>query len=430
MHVTFYLYNSNIMSQNQYDSVIAKLNEVCSILKVGCNVKHILEKPQRIIELAVPVVMDSGEVKVFQGYRVQHNNYRGPYKGGIRYHQDVSLDEVKSLAFWMTMKCAVVDIPMGGGKGGVIVDPRDLSEGELERLTRSYARLVFDFVGPEVDVPAPDVNTNAQIMGWFADEYAQKAGKPTPAVITGKPVEEGGSIGRDKATAQGAVYVLLEALKKMDMEKGSVVIQGFGNAGSYAAQLLHEQGFSVIAVSDSQGGIHNPEGLDVPTLFERSKGGKLDREAVECTEITNKELLELECDVLVPAAIENQITESNVHDIQTKLILEIANGPTTPLADKVLAEKGIPVMPDILANAGGVTVSYFEWEQNMKDEKWDLEKVDTELEKIMKKAFQDVADVVDAREGIDYRTAAYVVAIKRVQQRMCEVLGVDELCPV
>lgn len=418
------------MSQNQYESVVAKLNEVCSILNVGCNVKHILEKPQRIVELAVPVVMDSGEVKIFQGYRVQHNNYRGPYKGGIRYHQDVSKDEVMSLAFWMTMKCAVVGIPMGGGKGGIIVDPRDLSEGELERLTRSYANLVADFVGPEIDVPAPDVNTNAQIMGWFADEYAKKVGKPTPAVITGKPVEEGGSIGRDKATAQGAVYVLLEALKKMNMEKGSVVIQGFGNAGSYAAKLLHELDFNVIAVSDSQGGIMNKDGLDVPTLFEKSLGGSLDRESVECEEITNEQLLELECDVLIPAAIENQITESNVHNLKTKFILEIANGPTTPLADKVLAEKGIPVMPDILANAGGVTVSYFEWEQNMKEETWNLEKVDAELEKTMVKAFNDVASVVDERGNLDYRTGAYVVAINRVQQKMCEVLGVDDLCPV
>lgn len=418
------------MSHSQFDDSVAKLNEVCSILKVGCNIKHILAKPQRIVTLAVPVIMDSGEVKVFDAFRVQHNNYRGPYKGGIRYHQDVDMDEVKALAFWMTLKCAVVNIPMGGGKGGIIVNPKELSEGELERLTRSYANMLFDFVGPEIDVPAPDVNTTPQIMGWFSDEYAKKAGKSTPAVITGKSVEAGGSLGRDKATGQGAVYVLLEALKKLGMEKGSVVIQGFGNAGSYAAHILHGLGFKVLAVSDSKGGVYNENGLDIPTLFKKSLGGSIDRNAVELTEITNAELLELECDVLVPAAIEKQITESNVHNLRTKLVLEIANGPTVPLADKVLAEKGIPVIPDILANAGGVTVSYFEWEQNMKGEKWDLEKVDSELKLIMDKAFEEVAAVVDQQGGIDYRTAAYAVAIKRVQQKICETLGVDDLCPV
>lgn len=417
------------MSKNQYDDAISKLNEVCSFLKVGCSVKDILEKPQRIVRLAVPVKMDSGEVRVFDAFRVQHSNARGPYKGGIRYHQDVDMNEVKALAFWMTMKCAVVNIPMGGGKGGIIVDPRELSEGELERLTRSYAELLFDFVGPEIDVPAPDVNTTPQIMGWFADEYAKKAGKPTPAVITGKPVEEGGSLGRDKATAQGAVFVLLDTLKKFSIEKGSVVIQGFGNAGSYLADLLHKEGFKVVAVSDSKGGIYNPDGLDVPKLFEASKGGSIDRDAIDAKEISNAELLELECDVLIPAAIENQITESNAHNLKTKVVLEVANGPTTPLADKILVERGIPVIPDILANAGGVTVSYFEWDQNMKDEKWSLEEVDEKLKKVMSDAFEAVAEVSDDRK-IDFRTAAYAVAIDRVQDVLIDELGVAATCEI
>lgn len=420
--------NEARMSQNIYDGAISKLNEVCSIMKVGCNVKHILAEPQRIVRLAVPVKMDSGEIKMFEGYRVQHSDARGPYKGGIRYHHDVSEDEVKALAFWMSIKCAVVNIPFGGGKGGVIVDPKQLSEAELERLTRSYAQLIADFVGPEVDVPAPDVNTTPQIMGWFADEYGKKVGKATPAVITGKPVDEGGSVGRDKATAQGAVYVLEEALAHLGKEKGSVVIQGFGNAGSHIAAMLHELGHTVLAVSDSQGGVFNQDGLDIPALVEASEGGSIARDAVECEEITNKKLLELECDVLIPAAIENQITDENAHQIQAQMVLEVANGPTTPAADRILSNRGINVVPDILANAGGVTVSYFEWDQNMKNETWTLEDVDAKLKKIMTESFASVAKAAD-EHSVDFRTGAYAVAIERLQDAiMCKIGDDADAC--
>lgn len=410
------------MSQNPFENAKKQLDHVAEVMNLEKDIKTILSEPQRTVKMNIPVKMDSGEMKMFQGFRVQYNNYRGPYKGGIRYHHDLNQDEVKALAFWMVLKCAVVNIPMGGGKGGIIVNVKDLSEGELERLTRGYVKLAFNIVGPGIDVPAPDVNTTPEIMDWFADEYSKILGKDTPAVITGKPVEKGGSEGRDKATAQGAFYVLEEAIKEYKIEGKRVVIQGFGNAGSHMARIMNDAGYKVIAVSDAEGGVYNEEGLDIKTLFEKSKGGVIDRSAGALKEISNKELLELECDILIPAAIENQITLENVNGLKINLILEVANGPTVPEADKVLFEKNVPVIPDILANAGGVTVSYFEWDQNMKDEHWSLSEVDEKLSKIMKDSTEAV--IKRARQyKVDLRTAADILAVERIREAVKEQIG-------
>ncbi|MBU1119259.1 Glu/Leu/Phe/Val dehydrogenase [Patescibacteria group bacterium] len=406
------------MQQNPFENVRKVLHGVCEKMDVDKNVETILARPERIVEVAVPVRKDSGDVVLYTGYRVQHNNYRGVYKGGIRFHQNVNLDEVKALAFWMTMKCAVVDIPLGGAKGGVTVDVTTLSEGELERLSRGYARLIADVVGPQIDVPAPDVNTTPQIMDWFLDEYNKTKGVNEPGVITGKSLESGGSEGREKATAQGAFFVLEEAINQMDIERGTVVIQGFGNVGSFAAKIFDEAGYTIVAVSDAQGGVYNKEGLDIKTLFEKSTGGVIARGSVDAEEISNQDLLELECDVLVPAAIENQITEENASQIKAKIVLEAANGPTTPDADKVLVERGIPVIPDILANAGGVTVSYFEWQQNLNDEKWSEEDVDAKLADIIKPAFASVWEI--SEDKVDLRSAAYMVAIEKLAKAIEE----------
>ncbi|MCA9387838.1 MAG: Glu/Leu/Phe/Val dehydrogenase, partial [Candidatus Andersenbacteria bacterium] len=366
----------------------------------------------------------SGEVRVFEAYRVQYDDSRGPFKGGIRYHRDVSLDEVKALSFWMLLKTAVVGIPMGGGKGGVIVDPDELSEGELERLTRAYVRAGGGIFGPLIDVPAPDVNTSGREMDWFVDEFAKLTGEHQPAVITGKTVENGGSEGRGKATAQGGYFVLEEAIKRIEVgDAPTVAIQGFGNAGGNMARICHEHGYKVVAVSDSSGGVYDENGLDVPALLEMEKGKKicdLPEYAEKCIE--NSALLELPVDVLVPAALENQITEENASRVQAKLVLELANGPTTPKADKILFEKGIPVVPDILANAGGVTVSYFEWDQNLKNEKWTEEEVDAKLSPIMKDSFAETAKRAD-EHGVDLRTGADILALERVQDAMRERFG-------
>lgn len=409
------------MAINAFENALKQLDHVAQVMNLAPEMKKILSEPQRMVTVKVPVRMDSGELRMFEGYRVQYNNYRGPYKGGIRYHHEVHLDEVKALGFWMALKCAVVGIPLGGSKGAVVVDPKKLSKGELERLTRGYARAIFDVVGPQIDVPAPDVNTTPEIMGWFSDEYNKLAGKEEPAVITGKPVEKGGSIGRDKATAQGAFFTLEQAVTEYGLGKGSVVIQGFGNAGSHMARIVDAAGYKVLAVSDASGAVYNENGLDIKTLFEKSQGGVIDRGAIEAKEISNQELLELPCDVLIPAAIENQITETNVNDIKTKMVLEIANGPTTPEADKVLFEKKIPVVPDILANAGGVTVSCFEWEQNLKNEHWSLEEVDAKLKKIMQESFEAVLERAK-KYNVDLRTGADVLAIERISDAAKEKL--------
>ncbi|MEK7532746.1 MAG: Glu/Leu/Phe/Val dehydrogenase, partial [Patescibacteria group bacterium] len=349
-----------------FENAMQQLDRAVEIAGIDPAIVDALRAPEHIREFDIPVTMDDGVQKVFKGYRVQYNSWRGPYKGGIRYHQNVDVDEVKALGFWMTIKTAVANIPMGGGKGGVTVNPKELSEGELERLTRGYVRAGVDFFGPERDVPAPDVNTTPQMMAWFADEYcALRPGATCRAVVTGKPVEAGGSEGRGTATAQGGFYVLLAALEKLGMPVTGtrVAIQGFGNAGAIMAELCHAAGMKIVAVSDSQGGIKDG-GLDPRAVldFKKQHGTVVGFPGTQT--ISNEQLLETECDVLVPAALENVITKDNAANIHAKIILELANGPTTPEADEMLKERGVTVVPDVLANAGGVTVSYFEWDQN------------------------------------------------------------------
>jgi glutamate dehydrogenase (NAD(P)+) len=366
-----------------------------------------------------PVKMDDGSVKVFEGYRVQHNLGRGPAKGGIRYHQDVSLDEVKALAMWMTWKCAVVGIPYGGGKGGVIVDPKRLSKKELEALTRRFFTEIEVLVGPEKDIPAPDVNTNAQIMAWMMDTYSMHAGYTVPGVVTGKPISLGGSEGRNEATARGTVFCIVEAARHLGIElpKARVAVQGFGNAGSIAARLICDEGATVVAVSDSTGGIHAPDGLDIAKVI-AWKGEHGTVQGFPGTfDVTNAELLEVDCDILIPAALENQITARNAGAIKARLLAEAANGPTTPEADEILFKNSKFMIPDILCNAGGVTVSYFEWVQDLNRDHWSEGVVNAKLKEIMVKAFSEVLAMA-RREQCNMRTAAYLLAVKRVADAM------------
>ncbi len=377
-----------------------------------------MRHPQRILEVGIPIHMDNGTMRIFKGFRVQHNNARGPYKGGIRYHPEVDMEEVKALSMWMTIKCSVVGIPLGGAKGGVIVDPSTLSVRELEELSRGYIRAVAPIVGPETDVPAPDVYTNPQIMAWMADEFSMLKGGPGLGVVTGKPLAFGGSEGRGEATSQGGVYVLLEALKRWGMEpkKTNVVIQGFGNAGSNVAHLLDTAGFKVIAVSDSKGGIYCEGGIQTKEAIacKREKGAVGECFGAACRKVTNAELLELPCDVLVLSALENQVTAKNADKIQAKVILELANGPTTPEADEILYKRGVAVIPDILANAGGVTVSYFEMVQNQANFYWTAKEVQEKLMGIMVAAWQAVEDV-SKKHHCTLREAAFIVALKRLE---------------
>jgi len=375
----------------------------------------ILSTPKRSLTVAIPVRMDSGSYRVFTGHRVAHNMARGPAKGGIRFHPDVTLDEVKALASWMTWKCACLDLPFGGGKGGVAVDPHQLSIHERERLTRRYTSEILPLIGPEQDIPAPDVYTDPQVMAWIMDTYSMTKGATTLGVVTGKPFSLGGSRGRDTATARGVQVVLREACKdrKLSLKGARVAIQGYGNAGANLAKLLHEEGSRIVAVSDSRGGTHNPRGLDPAQLAAHKSGGKSLATFPGGKKITNKQLLELPVDILVPAALENQITAANAGRIRAKIIAEAANGPTTPLADEILFKRGRTVIPDILANAGGVTVSYFEWVQDFSSFFWDQSEVDRRLEGYMKRAYRAVAE-----KAADYRTSlrggAYVLAVGRV----------------
>lgn len=401
-----------------------QLDTAANLIGLDRNIHEILRRPDRFMEVSIPVMMDNGQVQVFTGYRSQYNNALGVYKGGIRYHQDVTIDEVKALSFWMTIKTATVNIPLGGGKGGVIVNPKELSETEIEALSRGYMRKMWPILGSDKDVPAPDVYTTPTIMGWMRDEFEQIIGKEDPGVITGKPIEQGGSEGRSFATAQGGVYCVLELAKKMNWVPGetTVAIQGFGNAGSYMAKILHTLGYKIVAVSDSKGGIYATNGLD-PESVDKIKQETRELRAVYCEgsvcqdieheRISNAQLLELDVDILVPAALENQITRDNVDRIRAKAIVELANGPTTPEADLHLAEKGIIVVPDVLANAGGVTVSYFEWDQNVKGEHWTEEVVLEKLEKIMVNAFHEVWETKESYQ-VDMRTAAFVKAVERI----------------
>jgi glutamate dehydrogenase (NAD(P)+) len=398
------------VAQQQFDLAAEKLN-------LDPGLRGVLREPRRELTVHFPVKMDDGSVRVFTGYRVQHNLSRGPAKGGIRYHQDVTLDEVKALAMWMTWKCAVVGIPYGGGKGGVVVDPKKLSRREVEGLTRRFATEISIIIGPERDIPAPDVNTNAQTMAWIMDTYSMHVGYTVPAVVTGKPISLGGSEGRNEATARGAVYCVAEAAKHLalDLHGAKVVVQGFGNAGSIAAQLMAQEGSTVIAVSDSQGGIHNARGLDIERViaWKQEHGTVVGFPGAEA--VSNQAVLEIPCDVLIPAALENQITARNADRIQAKIVAEAANGPTTPEADATLFERGIFLIPDILCNAGGVTVSYFEWVQDLNRDHWSEAMVNAKLKEIMTKAFGETL-ALSQRHEVNMRTGAYLLAVDRVAQ--------------
>jgi glutamate dehydrogenase (NAD(P)+) len=396
------------IAQRQFDLAAGRLN-------LDPGLRRVLRQPRRELTVHFPVKMDDGSVQVFTGYRVQHNLGRGPAKGGIRYHQDVSLDEVKALAMWMTWKCAVVGIPYGGGKGGVIVDPKKLSMKELEALTRRFTTEIEVLIGPERDIPAPDVNTNAQVMAWMMDTYSMHQGYTVPGVVTGKPISLGGSEGRNEATARGTVFCIIEAARHlgMDLRKTRVAIQGFGNAGSIAAKLIAEEGATVVAVSDSTGGIHNPAGLDVTKVINWKKEHGTVQGFPGSRDISNTEVLEVDCDILIPAALENQITSRNAGRIKAKLIAEAANGPTTPEADVDLFGRGVFMIPDILCNAGGVTVSYFEWVQDLNRDHWSEAVVNDKLRGIMTRAFAETLAIAE-RDQIDMRTAAYLLAVQRV----------------
>jgi len=400
------------VAQSQFDLAAERLD-------LDPGMRLVLREPRREFTVHFPVHMDDGSVKVFTGYRVQHNLGRGPAKGGIRYHQDVSLDEVKALAMWMTWKCAVVGIPYGGGKGGVIVDPKQLSQKELEGLTRRFFTEIEILVGPEKDIPAPDVNTNAQIMAWMMDTYSMHAGYTVPGVVTGKPISLGGSEGRNEATARGTVFCIVEATRHLGMElpKARIAIQGFGNAGSIAARLISDEGATVVAVSDSTGGIHAAGGLDISKVVAWKQEHGTVQGFPGSTDISNAQILEVDCDILIPAALENQITERNAGNIKARLIAEAANGPTTPEADAIMFKNGKFMIPDILCNAGGVTVSYFEWVQDLNRDHWSESVVNAKLKEIMIRAFSEVLAVA-RREQCNMRTAAYLLAVKRVADTM------------
>ncbi len=396
------------VAQRQFDIAADKLN-------LDPGLRQVLREPRRELHVHFPVKMDDGSVRVFSGYRVQHNLSRGPAKGGIRYHQNVSIDEVKALAMWMTWKCAVVGIPFGGGKGGVVVDPKKLSRRELENLTRRFATEIEVLIGPERDIPAPDVNTNAQTMSWIMDTYSMHVGYTVPGVVTGKPISLGGSEGRNEATARGTVFCVVEAADHLgiDLKKATVVVQGFGNAGSIAAQLMEKEGSKVLGVSDSSGAIYKPDGLDIGRVvaWKAEHGTVVGFPGAKA--VSNAELLELDCDVLIPAALENQITGDNAERIKAKIVAEAANGPTTPEADDILFRRGTFLIPDILCNAGGVTVSYFEWVQDLNRDHWSEQIVNEKLHEIMTKAFGETVTIAD-REQVHMRLAAYLVAVQRV----------------
>ncbi|TYP54328.1 Glu/Leu/Phe/Val family dehydrogenase [Thermosediminibacter litoriperuensis] len=404
---------------NPFEIVQKQIKVACDKLGLEDSAYEVLKEPEKVLAVSIPVKMDDGTIKTFIGYRSQHSTVLGPAKGGVRFHPDVTMDEVKALSAWMTFKCAVVGIPYGGGKGGVRCNPKELSKGELERLSRGYFRAISPIIGPEKDIPAPDVYTNAQVMAWFMDEFSQLKGYNTPGVVTGKPIILGGSLGRNEATARGVMFTIREAARKisLDLKKATVAIQGYGNAGSVAARLLSELGCKIVAVNDSQGGAYNPEGLDPIAVLEYKKKNKTVKGFPGSKDITGEELLELEVDILVPAALENVITSRNAANIKAKIVGEAANGPTTPEADDILYKKGILVIPDILCNAGGVTVSYFEWVQNLMNFYWTEEEVNSRLEHIMVKAFNEVYSI-HKEYGVNMREAAYMSAIRRIAEAL------------
>jgi glutamate dehydrogenase (NAD(P)+) len=409
---------------NAYENALLQLDKALSYIEVAPGIADLLKVPHRELTVRFPVEMEDGTTRIFTGYRVHHSLVRGPTKGGIRYHPDVDLDEVRALAMWMTWKCAVVGIPYGGAKGGVVVDPRTLSIHELEHLTRRYASEISVLMGAEKDIPAPDVNTNPQIMAWIMDTISMHEGHSVLGVVTGKPVEVGGSLGRVEATGRGVMYAAREAAHHLDMSLAGarVVVQGFGNVGSVAARLMTRYGTKVVAVSDQYGAIYNPRGLNIDAVIDAVRTtGKVGSYA-DAEQISNAELLVLPCDILIPAALENQINHHNAEEIQARLIVEGANGPTTPEADEILQRRGVFIVPDILANAGGVTVSYFEWVQDIGFFFWSEEEVNDRLRAIMIRAFNDVLRIAELH-GTDLRTAALILAVERVA-RALEIRGI------
>jgi glutamate dehydrogenase (NADP+) len=422
------------MTKSLFSEALQRLEEALNYTSIPEDVVEHLKYPKYSLQVSVPVRMDNGSLEIFQGYRVRYENTRGPTKGGIRYHENVSMDEVKSLAFWMTFKCAALDIPFGGAKGGIALNPKRLSRLELERLSRGYIDAIADFIGPDVDIPAPDMYTNQMIMGWMMDQYSIIKRQIVRAVVTGKPISMGGSLGRTTATGTGAMAAIETIMPKFKSSPSdtTVAIQGFGNVGSTLASLLCERGYRVVAVSDSKGGIYSKMGLDIPSImqYKQANSGQVPDgsksqslqpvycegsvcNVIEHSVITNEELLNLDVDILVPAALENQITIHNAHQIQAKFIFEVANGPTTPEADEILTKRGIQVFPDILVNAGGVTVSYFEWVQNRSGLYWSLDEVNSRLRERMINETGNVWAIAD-RKGIPMRTAAYVHALNRI----------------
>lgn len=407
------------MSVNPFKNATQQLENVSKLIKIDDSVLEILKQPKRILIVNIPVRMDSGKIQVFKGYRVQYNDILGPFKGGIRFHPDVNLSEVKALSAWMTWKCSVVGIPFGGGKGGVVVDVKKLSQGELERLSRGYIQALRDFIGPEKDIPAPDVYTDPQIMAWMMDEFSRMHGYNIPAVVTGKPINVGGTRGRTFSTSQGGVYVFEKTIEKlkMDPQKIKIAIQGFGNVGYFAADILCALGYNVVAVSDSKGGIllNDPEQKSLNARevlrYKEEKGSVVGYPKTK--KISNEELLALDVDVLIPAAMESVITEDNVEDIKAKLIIEMANGPVTPEADKILEARDVVIVPDILSNAGGVIVSYFEWVQNLQNYYWSEKENISRLKDIIEEAFEEVWNKKESL-GCSMRLAAYALAVDRV----------------
>lgn len=402
---------------NPFDNFVAVMDKAAGVMGISEEDYLIFKYPERELKVALPVRMDDGSLKVFEGFRIQHSTLRGPAKGGVRYHQNVNVDEVRALSAWMTFKCAVAAIPYGGGKGGIVCRPREMSKGELERLTRTYIDKISAIISPNTDIPAPDVGTNAQTMDWMVDEYSKLKGESVYGIVTGKSIEIGGSKGRNEATGRGVCFVTLEMMKKYNMkpEDCKIVIQGMGNVGSISAKLLAEEGAKIIAVSDVSCAIYNENGLDIAGIYKYLDSGKnlLDGYTGDCKRITNAELLELPCDILIPAALENQITAENADRIKAKIVIEAANGPTSVEADEILNKKGVKVLPDILSNSGGVIVSYFEWVQNLQNFYWEEDDVNAKLKRQIVGAFNDV---FDAREKYDctFRVAAYIVALNRL----------------
>ncbi len=404
---------------NSLDVAVQQLEQVAEHINLDPSIHRRLQKPARCYIVSVPIRLDNGEVEVFEGYRVHHNTSRGPAKGGIRYHPDVTLEETTALSMWMTWKCAVVNIPYGGAKGGVACNPKIMSRAELQRLTRRYTSELINVFGPQTDIPAPDVYTNPQIMSWIMDTYSVSVGYAEPGVVTGKPIAVGGSLGRNEATSRGCVFTIHSLLRRLNrqVEDQTVAVQGYGNVGYHAAQIIHDDGAKIIAVTDSRGGVFNPKGLDPRALARHKEQTGSVTDYPDADNITNEELLELDCSILIPAAMENQITQKNADRIRADIVAEGANGPTTPDADQILFEKGKYHLPDILANAGGVTVSYFEWVQGLERYFWTEEEVNSKMKGIMDRAFEEVWELAQ-KEKVTMRMASYILAVKRVTEAM------------